>query len=40
MAWITSRWGNILPHMSLGEWFAAHLAITNRYSDNMGQRGG
>lgn len=38
MAWICRRWGGLLPVMTLAEWFAANLAATNRYSDNMTQR--
>ena len=38
MAWIAERWGGLLTHMSLGEWFAANLAVQDKYSDNMEQR--
>ncbi len=38
MAWITRQWGNLLPLMSLGEWFAANIAFTAGYSDNIRQR--
>lgn len=38
MAWIAKRWGDLMPVMTMGEWFAANLAATNRYSDNMTQR--
>ena len=38
MAWIAKRWGDLMPVMTLGEWFAANLAATNRYSDDMVRR--
>lgn len=38
MAWISKRWGDLLPRMSLGEWFAANLAVQDKYSDNLEQR--
>ncbi|MGE3710245.1 MAG: MBL fold metallo-hydrolase [Hyphomicrobiaceae bacterium] len=37
-AWISQRWGDLLPHMSLAEWFAANLAVDDEYSDNLHQR--
>ena len=38
MAWIAERWGGLLPLTSLGEWFAANLAVQDKYSDDMEQR--
>ena len=39
MRWISERWGNLRPYMSLAEWQLAHLAVLDRDSDNMAQRG-
>jgi glyoxylase-like metal-dependent hydrolase (beta-lactamase superfamily II) len=38
MAWITRQWGDILPVMSLGEWFAANISMSAGYADNIKQR--
>ena len=39
MRWISERWGNLLPLMSLGEWFAANVSMQFGYADNIKQRG-
>lgn len=38
MAWISERWGGLLPHMSLAEWFAANVSMSAGYADNIKQR--
>ena len=38
MRWISERWGNLLPVMSLGEWFAANISMNFGYADNIKQR--
>jgi glyoxylase-like metal-dependent hydrolase (beta-lactamase superfamily II) len=38
MAWISKRWGGLLPHMSLPEWFAANVSMSAGYADNIKQR--
>ena len=38
MAWISERWGGLLPHMSLAEWFAANVSMSAGYADNIRQR--
>ena len=39
MAWISERWGGLLPVMTLGEWFAANISMNFGYADNIKQRG-
>ncbi len=39
MAWIAERWGQLLPNMTLGEWFAANVSMNFGYADNIKQRG-
>ncbi len=39
MAWIVERWGQLLPNMTLGEWFAANVSMNFGYADNIKQRG-
>ena len=39
MAWISERWGGLLPLMSLGEWFACNVSMHFGYADNIKQRG-
>lgn len=38
MAWIAERWGGLIPHMTLGEWFAANVSMNFGYADNIKQR--
>lgn len=38
MAWISERWGNLLPNLTLGEWFAANVSMNFGYADNIKQR--
>jgi glyoxylase-like metal-dependent hydrolase (beta-lactamase superfamily II) len=38
MAWISERWGGLLPRLSLGEWFACNISMTAGYADNIKQR--
>ncbi len=38
MAWICERWGDLLPRLSLGEWFACNISMTAGYADNIKQR--
>ncbi len=38
MAWISQRWANLLPRMSLAEWFAANISMNAGYADNIKQR--
>jgi glyoxylase-like metal-dependent hydrolase (beta-lactamase superfamily II) len=39
MAWIAERWGDLLPNMTIGEWFAANVSMNFGYADNIKQRG-
>lgn len=39
MAWISERWGGLVPCMTLGEWFAANVSMNFGYADNIKQRG-
>jgi glyoxylase-like metal-dependent hydrolase (beta-lactamase superfamily II) len=39
MAWISERWGGLLPRMTLGEWFASNVSMNFGYADNIKQRG-
>lgn len=36
--WICERWGGLRPLMTQAEWFAASLAILDKYTDNVAQR--
>jgi glyoxylase-like metal-dependent hydrolase (beta-lactamase superfamily II) len=38
MAWISRRWGGLLPNLTLGEWFAANVSMNFGYADNIKQR--
>ena len=38
MAWISKRWGDLMPRMSLGEWFACHVSMAAGYAENLAQR--
>lgn len=38
MAWISKRWGDLMPRMSLGEWFACHVSMALGYAENLEQR--